>query len=71
MMLQRSSVRQEGRARITAMHRLGRKQPKAAEDDREIVARLVREGTLKQYVRDVEAEARAAAASLGAEAAAE
>ena len=50
--------------------RLGKKQAKAADDDRQIVARLVREGTLKQYLRDVEAEARAAA-SLGAEAAAE
>lgn len=57
-------------ASVVICIRLGRKQAKAAADDRMIVARLVREGTLKQYLRDVEAEARAAA-SIGTEAAAE
>ena len=47
-------------ASVVLCVRLGKKQAKAAEDDRKVVARLVREGTLKQYLRDVEAEARAA-----------
>jgi len=47
--------------------RIGREQAKAEEEDKQILARLVREGTLKQYLRDVEVEARRAAApSLGA-----
>lgn len=59
-------------AAVTICLRVGRQQSKAADGDREIVARLVREGTLKQYIKDVEAEARQASTPLlGAEAAAE
>jgi hypothetical protein len=42
--------------------RNGQKQIEEANKDREVVARLVREGALKQYLRDLEATQRASEA---------
>ena len=43
-------------AAITVALRVSRKQATEAASDKETLARLVREGTLKQYLRDIEAE---------------